>query len=167
MISFVPLSAYDFMNRHDLITDHIGFIDTSLSFYDHFNKNMDLTKRMPIMHNIVQYAISTAIYMGYKEIYLLGCDSTGIITKIKSIMHESLDGCYAYQIEQTDQRYINAAFDYHSIENQFAGWARIFHLYKELYDYCLRRNIKLVNCSSKTIIEGIPQQPLNAVIQEN
>ena len=53
----------------------------------------------------------------------------------------------------------------HGIESDFLGWARILHLYGELYRYCSNRNVKLVNCSSKTIVDSIPRESLTDVLK--
>ena len=37
-------------------------------------RNNDFTKNIPNAFNVVSWAILLAIYLGYKEIYLLGCD---------------------------------------------------------------------------------------------
>lgn len=166
IFNFVPVNYYDFMKRHNLIMERVCFIDGSLHFYDGYNGTIDYTKRAPGYQNIVQFAISLCIFMGFKEIYLLGCDSTGIITKINSVLRQDIDNCYTYELKKNDQKYVNSLLDYFSVEEQFQGWARTFHLYKELYRYCSQRNIKLVNCSSNTIIQDIPRMKLSDVIQK-
>jgi hypothetical protein len=42
----------------------------------------------------------------------------------------------------------------------------MLHIYRELYTYCSDRNIKLVNCSSKTIIDSIPRASLSSVLSD-
>lgn len=164
IVNFVPYYAKNFMVKNKLDFDKVYFLDTSLYFYDNYNKPIDYTKLSPSYQNIVQYAISMAIYMGFTKIYLLGVDSTGIITKINSVLQQSIDGCYTYNLDLQGQKYVNSLLGYFSVEEQFAGWTRIFHLYKELNKYCEKRGIQLVNCSSQTIIEGIPRKTLGSVI---
>lgn len=165
IISFVPVSAYEYLNKNNLVTDKVKFLDTCLYFYDGYNANIDFSKCSAGFQNIVQFAIAMGIYMGFAEIYLLGVDSTGIITKINQVLDQSIEDCYTYNLGESGEKYVNSLLNYFSVEEQFAGWTRIFHLYKELYKYCTNRNIKLVNCSSQTIIEGIPQIPLERVVE--
>lgn len=167
IINFVPVSAYRFLQDHGLMIDRVHFINDALYYYDNYDQDFDLADLMPGFQNIVQYAIASAIYMGFKEIYLLGCDSTGIITKIDSVMDQGIEKCYGYDLGEKGQKYVNSLLDCFSIEEQFAGWTRIFHLYGELYKYCSKRKIKLINCSKKTIIESIPRVSLEKVINKN
>lgn len=164
IINFVPIYSKEFMNRYKLITDRVNFIDTSLYFYDNYNGNFDLTKRMPYFQNIVQYAIAIAIYMGFSEIYLLGCDSTGIITKINSVLDQSIEDCYTYNLGEKGEKYVNSLLDYFTVEEQFSGWARIFHIYSQLNEYCKKRKITLINCSASTIIQDIKRISLEEII---
>ena len=164
IINFVPMYAYDFLKKRDLIEERVHFFDASLQFYDGYNKKIDFTKRTPDFRNIVQYAISMAIYMGFKEIYLLGCDSTGIITKINSVLNQSIEECYTYDLGTKGQNYVNTLVDYFTVEEQFVGWAQIFHLYGEIYKYCQKNDISLINCSKTTIIQSIPRRNLEEVM---
>ncbi|GAB6398273.1 hypothetical protein MOB1_25950 [Faecalimonas mobilis] len=165
IINFVPLYTRNFMKTYGLSGDRVHFIDTSLYFYDNYLSDFDLTRRMPYFQNIVQYATAIAIYMGFKEIYLLGCDSTGIITKINSILKQSIEDCYTYDLGEKGQNYVNSLLDYFTVEEQFDGWARIFHLYSQLNRYCARKGIKYINCTSSTIIQDIPRIPLEEIIR--
>lgn len=169
IITFVPVFGYDFLKENSLLypDNKISFFNSSLYYYDGYNKEFDYTKPMMEFNNIVQFAIGLAVYMGFKEIYMLGCDSTGIITKINSKMNSDVTNGYAYKLDEKENQYVNSLYEHYSIESQFKGWARIFHLYGELAGYCKRRDIKLVNCSKKTIIEDIPRQSLEEVIKEN
>lgn len=167
IINIVPVSAFQFLQDHGLITKKVYFINDILFYYDGYDREFDLTDLMPGFQNIVQYAIATAVYMGFNEIYLLGCDSTGIITKINSVMAQDIEGCYGYDLGTSGRKYVNSLLDHFSIEEQFMGWTRIFHLYNGLYQYCTKRNIKLMNCSKRTIIESIPRVSLEKVVREN
>lgn len=164
IISFLPYSAYDFIDRRSLNEYRVYYLDSKLYFYDGYDFELDFTKLIPGFQNIVQYAIATAVYMGFDEIYLLGCDSTGIETKINSVMKKSIEDNYSLDLGEKGQKYVNSLLNYFSIEEQFEGWTRIFHLYDQLLGYCRRRNIKLINCSSQTIIEGLPRMTLESVI---
>lgn len=167
IINFVPVGAYNFLKKRNLSMNRIGFLDASLYYYDGYNKDFDYTKRMVGFQNIVQYATAMAIYMGFSEIYLLGCDSTGIITKINSVLGEGIDACYSYNLSGKSAQYVNTLLEQHPVEKQFTGWARIFHLYAQLYNYCNRRGIKYINCSKTTIIQDLPRRDLESVLHEN
>lgn len=166
IINFVPYYAHDFIEAHNLLMDRVAYMDTSLFFYDGYNKDFDYSRLMPGFQNIVQYAIAMAIYMGFTHIYVCGCDSTGIITKINSKINRDIEECYCYDLGENGQKYVNSLLDHFSIEQQFDGWARTFHLYEELSQYCRRRNITLINCSKTTIIESLQRKKLEDVIND-
>lgn len=165
IVSILPYSAYDFIEKRSLNNDKVYYIDGSLYFYDGYDLDFDFTKLTPGFQNIVQYAIATAVYMGFNEIYILGCDSTGIETKINSVMEKSIEDNYSLDLGTEGQKYVNSLLNYFSVEEQFKGWTRIFHLYDQLLMYCKKRNVKLVNCTSQTIIEGIPRKSLESVLK--
>lgn len=165
IITFVPLSAYNFLDKHICAKNkRIAYFDNSLIFHDNYNQDLDFSKPVPAFQNIVQYAVALAIYMGFKEIYLLGVDSTGIISKINTKLTGSLNNCYVYELDGKDQKFVKTLYDRYSIEEQFYGWAKTFHIYCQLYHYCSERDIKLVNCCLDSIIETIPQKSLDYVI---
>jgi len=166
IINFVPYYANQFIESHNLSMDRVAYMDTSLYYYDGYDKDFDYSHLMTGFQNIVQYAIAMAIYMGFSEIYICGCDSTGIITKINSKLNKDIDNCYCYDLCDKEQKYVNSLLNHFSIEQQFSGWTRTFHLYEELSQYCERRNITLVNCSKTTIIESLQRKNLEDVIND-
>lgn len=166
IINFVPYYAHEFIDNHNLSMDRVAYMDTSLHYYDGYDKEFDYSRLMTGFQNIVQYAIAMAIYMGFSDIYICGCDSTGIITKINSKLNKDIDKCYCYDLGQKGQEYMNSLLDHFSIEEQFAGWAHTFHLYEEISRYCKKRNITLINCSKTTIIESLQRKNLEDVINE-
>ena len=48
---------------------------------------------IPSFTTVVQYCIIVAIYMGFNEIYLLGCDSTGIVATINCALNQKNKIC--------------------------------------------------------------------------
>ena len=45
--------------------------------YEGYNNQIDFSKSVPGFHTVAQYALMLAIYCGFNEIYLIGCDMTG------------------------------------------------------------------------------------------
>lgn len=164
ILNFVPINARSFIMNRGLEVEGVRYFDPALSFYNGYSKSISFDKMMPGFQNIVQYAIVLAIYMGFKEIYILGCDSTGIITKINSVLGEEIEDCYTYDLGKKGQNYVNSLLDYFTIEEQFAGWTKTFQLYEELNKYCVDNGIILANCSKRTIIQSIPRRSMESVL---
>ncbi|MBU3111032.1 6-hydroxymethylpterin diphosphokinase MptE-like protein [Clostridium lacusfryxellense] len=162
---FLPVQAKEFVRKFELDKYmDINYYNSKLYFHDEYNKDIDFTKFIPRFQTVVQWGIAFAIYMGFSEIYLLGCDSTGIITGINTALGKDSTDTYGYKVSQNEIERLKSVRKTSEIETEFAGWTGIFHLYKVFNEYCKKRNIKLVNCSGKTIIDSIPRENYEAVI---
>jgi hypothetical protein len=166
-ICFLPSFAGDFIKNFNVKEKlNIRIYSAQLPFLDGENQEIDFTKPTFGYQNVVQFAIAMAIYMGFSEIYLLGCDSTGLISTIQAYLNEEVSE-FAYNVSENEKKFLKKMAENreHGIESDFLGWARILHLYGELYRYCSNRNVKLVNCSSKTIVDSIPRESLTDVLK--
>lgn len=162
---FMPTFAQGFVSKFDLDKYiDINYFNSKLHFHDNYNKDIDFTKFIPSFQTVVQWAIAFAIYAGFSEIYLLGCDTTGIITTINTALDKDNYDTYAYEISNNEKKRLQKMRKNHNIEVVFAGWTKVIHFYKELYDFCNTKKIKLVNCSAKTIIDSIPREKYESVI---
>ncbi|TXC82186.1 DUF115 domain-containing protein [Metabacillus litoralis] len=166
-VCFLPNIAVDFVERFNLQDElNISFYYPKLTFHDNYDYDFDFSHFIPGFQTVVQYAIAKAIYMGISEIYLLGCDSTGIISTINAFMDEDCNATYGYNISANEQKRLESLSKKFQMESSFYGWARILHLYKELNRYCIKRNVKLVNCSAKTIIDSIPRGNYEDIVEK-
>lgn len=166
-ICFLPYYAHEFVEQFGLEKElAINYYAGELFFYDDMQADIDFTKITYSYQTVVQYAIAMAIYMGFSEIYLLGCDTTGIIGTIEAYLGQEVTQ-YAYQVNDLEKRFLKNIVENRKLgmESDFIGWARILHLHRELYKYCLRKKILLVNCSNKTIIDSIPKESLSEVLK--
>jgi len=151
-VCFLSTLGYDLVIANNLKSHaKIEYYSTPLKFYDGYDEDIDYAKPAPAFHTVVQWCITMAIYMGFKEIYLLGCDCDGIIELI-----DRRQSRHAYEINETERKLAEYLDSRYGTEAMFLGWAKIFHLYKQLRLYCEKRNIKLVNCSAKTVLDCIP-----------
>ncbi|EEY39721.1 6-hydroxymethylpterin diphosphokinase MptE-like protein [Vibrio mimicus] len=85
------LSCYENVDQPTFITDlraksFLELEGINDAFYVYAKKYpvddvfLDFSKNTSALNNVVSYAISAAIYMGYEEIYLLGCDYNAFCT---------------------------------------------------------------------------------------
>ena len=123
----------------------------------------DLSRYISDYRTVVQYAISIAIYMGFSEIYLLGCDTTNIVAMLDCAMGIDNEGMHAYDKDDANDRY-RELLNHWKMTDLMYDQYYLFEGYQTLKAECDKRNIKLVNCSSKTIINEIPRQKLEEVL---
>lgn len=166
MQCFFPIQQMDFV--HDFGIDkklNVNYFYTGLYMYDGFSKEIDFAKCVAGFGTVVQWCITMAIYMGFKEIYLLGCDNTSIITTVKSVLHKNDDSDYAYNVSENEKKRMEKMLANSSLEAYLQSYLRTLQDYRRLYDYCRERGIELVNCSAETVIDSIPKMRLIDVLK--
>lgn len=163
-ICFLPVQADDFVNRNHLDDIlNINYYNIFNSFNSSDRTQFDLSKALSGYSTVVQYAISIAIYMGFKEIYLLGCDSTNIISMINSAMNIKSEGMHAYKNDDVNKRY-KEVLKHWSMTDVFYDQYYLFEGYRTLKKECDKRGIKIANCSTKTLINELPRVALSDVL---
>lgn len=164
---FFPLEREAFCREHKLdekLNLHYFASKPRLTLYEGFDLPIDFTKYLPGFGTVVQYCICMAIYMGFSEIYLLGCDNTGIMVTLKSALKMNDSSDYAYVISDNEKKRMENLLNRNSIEQYAIDYAQTLTAYRILYEYCSKRGIKLINCSSRTVIDSIPRKSLKQVI---
>lgn len=166
-VCFMPVYSKQFIDSFELEKElTIEYYCNSLDFHDSYSKDLNFTKFIPNFQTVVQYAIAMAIYMGFSEIYLIGCDTTGIMGTINSYINQPVNN-YSYNITENEKKRMKNMYSSISMENTFLGWARILHIYKTLDRYCDDKNIRLVNCSADSIIDSISRESYEDVLSRN
>lgn len=161
-ICFMPMQARKYIERFSIDKElNVNYIHTCLTFFDGIKRCGDFAKLVPSFSTVVINAIQLAIYMGFKEIYLLGCDCTGIVAKIEKEQGKTVNS-YAYMMSERDVKLVDTDF-----EKAFKSWMKIFHQYKWVSRICNSQNIKLVNCTENSILNVIPYISLEKILGEN
>ncbi len=122
---------------------------------------IDLCKMLPYFCSVVQCAIVIAAYMGFKEIYLLGCDCTGIVNYINKKKGQSMME-YSFSLPEEEQKkqqciQINS-------EHMFFEWYHIFKSYRLLNETLMNRKIKIINLTENGILDSLEKGNLEDVI---
>jgi hypothetical protein len=99
--------------------------------------------------NVISFSILTAIYMGFKEIYLLGCDYNAFCTAGKG-------HCYDDKSEVSQVNY-NLAFylKFYWITTEF------HYLVAKL---ARKKNIMIINLTPESLLDAYPRRPLSQVL---
>lgn len=127
-------------------------------------EDIDFTQKIPIFNGVVLYAIALATYMGYSEIYVLGIDTTSILVNIKSFLGKNDDDDYCYSVTSNEKKRLERMLARQTLEQQAESFLKSLRQYRILHEYCERRGIKLVNCSSTTLVESLPRMSLKEVL---
>jgi hypothetical protein len=162
---FVPSSVAGFIQSHQFDAgSNVSYICEPFYFTDFYTTTNDLTTVIPRFSSVVQRAILIATYLGFLEIYLLGCDATNIVANINSALRKSVKDEYAYEVPPELNSWLERQFAKRTMERCAEAYLEVLIGYRFLYDYCRAVGVKLVNCSSQTVIQSIPRKPLRNVL---
>ena len=165
-ICFFPLKQKTFVNKYglDRCLD-IRYISPELDWmYEGFDEQFDLAKYIPVFGTVVQFCIVAAIYMGFREIYLLGCDNTGMINTITSLMNSNDGNNYSYDVSPEERARMERTAKRNGLEKDTRSYLHNIRDYRVLYEYCTKRGIELINCSAQTVIDTIPRIQYEKVV---
>ena len=126
---------------------------------------IDCTNPIPAFNTVVQYAIAMAIYMGFSEIYLHGCDCTSLMVTIKSALKSNDSNDYAYEISSNEKKRMENLLNINSIELYARSYYETLRGFRWLNGYCNTHGIKLINLSTQTVIDSIPRDTIENVLK--
>lgn len=166
-ICFVPLFARDFIVRNKLDEIlNINYLHILEAVSTSHTIDYDLCTGISCFTTVVQYAVTIAIYMGFKEIYLLGCDSTNIVSVINCAMNIPSYGMHAYDDDDINECHKMILKSWNMSDILWDQYT-LFVGYRELNNFCRKESIKLVNCSSTTLVNEVPRMKLDDVLPES
>lgn len=129
-------------NHSDLLKsypkDKIYYFSTFRGDF-HPNKNYDIAKIMPVSGNVITFSILLSMLMGYKEIYLLGCDFNSFTTKKE--LH-----CYDDSNNTKDL----------TLSQDLLAYAQVAKYHERLHQFALRKGIKIYNATKGSLIDAYP-----------
>jgi len=129
-------------------------------------KPLDMTKGIPLVSTVVQAAIYSAIYFGYREIYLLGVENThynSLLSKIEEI--DSVEESHAYNYTKAEREVILKKKRGFNNELVFKSFYCVFRKYNNINDFCKKNNILIKNLTGCGILDVFEQDRLENIIQ--
>lgn len=121
---------------------------------------------LPDFHTVVHAQICLAIYMGFSEIYLLGCDCTGFVSFAETGTVDDADKQYGFEMDEATKKSVVRAKTSSDIASELRWYASIFDDYRRLYDYCCQRGVKLVNLTEGGVLDCLPRMHLDNVLSD-
>ena len=162
---FFPLEQKDFVEKFKLDEElKINYFYSNIRMYDGYKKNIDFTSTTPAFSTVVQWCVSMAIYMGFSEIYILGCDNTSLMVNFKTVLDVNNEDDYVYELSENEKQRMKKMVSAQSLENHIYSCLGTFREYRYLNQYCEKRGIKFVNLSSRTVLDCVPRDNFKKII---
>lgn len=168
MHCFFPIQQKEsFIKRFNLDERiDVNYIISGEVFTETYSRDIDLTGMIPTFGTVVQTAVLLAVYMGFKEIYLLGCDNTSIIVTLNSVLKKNNDEFYSYDVSDNENKRMENMVERTGVERYASAYYSAVRDYRRLYSYCKKKEISLVNCSAETAIDSIPREDYLSVLNK-
>ena len=125
---------------------------------------LNLSSLMPEVGSVVLSAVNIAIYMGFSEIYLLGCDCTDILTVISAKNSVIASAQYAYEDDSFVETQVKYMLGERPLEFIYELQAKKFAAFRKIYEICKEEGVKIFNCTEGGILEGIPRKKYEDVL---
>ena len=146
---FFRTKAYDVINKLNVNNKRIYYQHcNSVQYKDHIS--IDLTKNITAPFNVVVGCIQTAIYMGFSEIYLLGCDFNSFATP--KIQH------YYDKGELADRSL--------TLGLELKSYALVCYHHYALEKYAVSHGIKIYNITSGSLLDAYERKSVNDVLSD-
>lgn len=162
---FFPIQQLDFVKRFHLEEKlYVRYFCSYHLMSEDYMGDFDFSTHFPQFSGVVLWAIALAVYMGYTEIYVLGIDSTSLMVNMKSYLGQNDDDDYSYAVTPNEQKRLSRMVQRQSLGRQAQSFIESLQQYEMMARYCAERGIKLVNCSSTTLVDTLPRMSLSEVL---
>lgn len=127
-------------------------------------EEIDFTGFIRVGYTVVQYAIRLALYMGFKEIYLLGCECTTIMNVINARLSSYTSVTHCYEIDDKEKERAKNMYFSLPMQEYYKSELGVLEEYRLLREYCEDRGVKLRNCTPGGLLEEIPRENYEDVV---
>ena len=135
---------------------------SELNEFSLYNRNIwDLKKNLFACKTVVYSAIQVACYMGFKEIYLLGCDHDYLLR----YFNNSFDGHHFYaDNDGTDPEKVKGHLEEFTLERWFEQYYFRWKQYRLMNEYLGANNCKIFNATNGGMLDVFPRVRLEDVV---
>ena len=159
---FVVYSSKTFFDKIDILKESkINYFYNVLDFYDNYNEAFDMATSIPWFPTCIDYCIAIAMYMGFTEIYLLGCECTGFAKLLSSDNTQT----YGYKVSKAENKRLKEQIKTYGAAEELQLWADILKDYDYLEKYANKHNVKIVNCTDGGILDSFERKSLDEVLR--
>ena len=134
--------------------------------YIHNNWDSLLRKRIDFQwnlyqtNNVVQAAIYAAIYMGFSEIKLIGCEMTSMYEHLEVNANNVINNYHSYEYTQEEKdrlKHWSTIFDNEAILKEYY---ENFHIFKQIRRYTEEKGIKIKNATIGGLLDMFKRESL-------
>lgn len=165
---FSKISSKSCIENSKYLKDmNVNYYMDGLTFHDDYNLDIDMTKQIPWFPTVIDYCIFIAIYMGFEEIYLLGCDCTGFLRVCsleQNIIKKEKKYYYGYEVGDSESKRIENQLLNDGIGDELEIWSKIFRYYDYIQKMVKKQNIKIVNCTGEGLLNSFECKSLDEVL---
>ncbi len=155
---FLPVYVEGFIKKYNLV-NRVNIYAPIKHYSTDYHDKINITGSMTDFGTVVFQCIQIAIYMGFKTIYLLGCDCTGIQKVLPST-----EDTYCYKVDSYAKTVFKHSNNFDDVESLFNAWTTIFGQYKTMELYTRNIGVKIYNLSNPTILDSIERKDINDVL---
>ncbi|HRG63802.1 MAG TPA: hypothetical protein PLP75_12400 [Burkholderiales bacterium] len=152
-------------NIHNIVSEAQLFTSNELYWYypqsyTSDKLSLDLVSPITSAGTASIYALIFALYMGFKEIYLVGCDHNYICLK-----NEKDYRFYEKALHQNNEEArINELVSSSTNTREFASQSQIFNLYNKLHKSTITN---IYNLSSISLLDIFPNREFDTILKKN
>ena len=168
---FFPIEVRDFIRGHrfdkQLSANYCGPVRLSMNGLNPEEINTcDMSRFRYMSYSISIDAVMAAIYMGFSEIYLLGCDASVIKSRVDILMGGSAYNTHFYE-NKGDDKGLESRIKKKGIISELSTEFYSFQNWNYIRLYCAKHAIKIINLSSSTLLDFIPRKNYSLFCKES
>lgn len=164
-VVFYKTSAYQMIQKYKLDSElDIHYLMDGPINFDSPAVDFPIDRPLPVFPTCIHYAILIAVYMGFTEIVLLGCDCTGLINTINARREDCSEYTYAYDVSDNEAKRMQKQQECTKLADEMLWYSQLLNTYGILYSYCKRKGCNLVNATKGSILEEVPKVNLKDFI---
>jgi len=159
---FMSLGDRPTVERHGLFRDReVHYLDLRGDREKAVTGTMDLAARLPAPQSVTVMALEIAIFMGFREIFLLGCDHDWV-THLGESRHF---------YEEKDNALVRGGYnewsnDMGNLEMQFSQLAALWKQYKLFRSFAEREDCRIWNATQGGLLDVFPKVEYNSLFKK-
>jgi len=118
---------------------------------------VEFTKQIPAIQTVVHIALYLAMYLGIKEIYLLGCDHSWI-----NHYRESMHFYHESQHSFTRNNYSEWS-EIKDMGEEFKSYANLWDIYRNIRTEAISLNVGIYNATPGSLLDIFPRKEFAAI----
>lgn len=145
---FIHIGDKPYIEKYNIFVNKIIYWNDYQTWYGGDIVDIELDV-IPAIESVSEAVLSVALYLGFKEIFMLGFDHTWYEKHDNHFDNERV-----FKYFKKTQRQLNSEFGWDS-ESHMRAHANMFRKYKKLYQ--LKRNIFNANANEDTYVDTFPK----------